>query len=520
MLLFFLALQVQAPANTPRPAHDAVGYNVRITIPDSGKEIRAETYTNWRLVSSEPIRVELDTSLHVDRVTLDNRAISDWRREGELIFIPHHRNAGDVALTDIVYHGIPRDGLIIKDSAGTRTVFSDNWPNRAHRWFPSQDHPSDKASVEFYVTAPAGYQVIANGIRAGQAPVEHGYVTWFFQMVKPIPVYTMVIGVAKMSRIELGNGGCAVRCVPIEVWAYPQDSAYAVSGPFRRSREIVDYFSGVIGEFPYPRLTHVQSSTIFGGMENSTAIFYDEGAYRKKNLSESTVAHETAHQWFGDAVTEREWPHLWLSEGFATYFAALWEEHLGGDSAMVATMAVAARDVIDSKSTQRPIVDSASNLLDLLNTNNYQKGSWVLHSLRALIGDSAFFAGIRTYYRQYRDSVAMSEDFQHVMEKASGQDLSWYFQQSLHQPGYPKLVIESRYDSAAKALRVRVRQTQPEAWGVYRLPGFELLIDGMLVRVDIDSREESFSFDQFSGPAKTIVADPNGWWLTEVTSDQ
>jgi aminopeptidase N len=163
-------------------------------------------------------------------------------------------------------------------------------------------------------------------------------------------------------------------------------------------KEIVDYFTDVVGEFPFSRLTHIQTSTIFGGMENSTAIFYDEGAYRSRRLSESTVAHETAHQWFGDAVTEHDWPHLWLSEGFATYFAALWAGHVGGDSALHATMSGAARGVFRSKSTENPIVDSAANLLDLLNTNNYQKGSWVLHSLRGLIGDSAFFAGIRKYY--------------------------------------------------------------------------------------------------------------------------
>jgi aminopeptidase N len=514
MLLFFLALQVQAPANTPRPAHDALHYDIHLTLPDSGKNIRAEVGIRFRLLSGDPLRLELDSGYTIDQVAVDGRVTRDWRRQGDLILIPHRGASGTEATATIGYHGVPRDGLVARDSAGFRTFFADNWPNRAHRWFPSQDHPSDKATVAFSITALPGFRVIANGARDGGGN-SRGHTIWRYRMDRPIPVYTMVIGAARMARTEMGNGGCAVHCVPIEVWAYPQDSAYAVSGPFRRSREIVDYLTSVIGEFPYPRLTHVQSSTIFGGMENSTAIFYDEGAYRKKNLSENTVAHETAHQWFGDAVTEREWPHLWLSEGFATYFAALWEEHLGGDSAMQATMAVAARDVIGSKSTQRPIVDSASNLLDLLNTNNYQKGSWVLHSLRGLIGDSAFFAGIRAYYRQYRDSVALSEDFQHVMETASGKDLGWYFQQALHQPGFPQLAIESRYDSTAKALRVRVRQTQAEAWGVYRMPGFELLIDGMLVRVDIDSREESFSFDQFSGPAKTVVADPNGWWLTE-----
>jgi len=523
MIALLLALQATplAPANTPRPAHDAIGYNVQVTIPDTGKVIHARVTTTWHLLSTDPIRVELDTALKVDQVTLDGRPTTDWRRDGEIILISHRHRTGDAAVTDIEYHGAPWDGLVFKDSAGVRTIFADNWPNRAHRWFPSQDYPSDKAMIEFHVTAPDGYQVIANGDPTTRI-AGTGHVTWSFVTVRPIPVYTMVIGVAKMAITPMGRGGCAVRCIPLEVWTYPADSAYAVTGPFRRVKEIVDYFTDVVGEFPFSRLSHIQSSTIFGGMENSTAIFYDEEAYRRHRLSESTVAHETAHQWFGDAVTERDWSHLWLSEGFATYFAALWAGHVAGDSALQATMNKAARDVFGSKSTSQPIVDSADNLLELLNSNNYQKGSWVLHSLRGLIGDSAFFAGIRKYYHDFRDSTALSEDFQHEMEEASGTDLGWYFSQALHQPGYPKLEIVSRYDSVGKAFQLAIRQTQPEAWGLYRLPGFEILIGDLLVRVDIEGRESHFSFDQFASPPKTIVPDPNGWWLSEikVTSDK
>lgn len=512
--LLFL-LQVQAPANTPRPAHDAIGYKVAITIPDTGKVIHATTFTLWRLLSSDPIRVELDSALRVGEVTLNNHTVTNWRREGELILIPHGQRAGEHVETGIAYHGAPRDGLVIRDSAGTRTIFADNWPNRAHRWFPSQDHPSDKATAEFQVTAASKYHVIANGDLAGRGSTDGNRSTWFFQTRRPIPVYTMVIGVAMMARTPMGEGGCAVRCVPIEVLTYPADSAYAVTRPFRRVKEILDYFTDLVGEFPYTRLSHVQSSTIFGGMENSTAIFYDEGAYRQQQLNEYTVAHETAHQWFGDAVTEREWPHLWLSEGFATYFAALWAGRADGDSAFRLAMGGAATAVRQSKSSNRPVVDTADNLLQLLNTNNYQKGSWVLHALRGVMGDSAFFAGIREYYRAFRDSTALSEDFERVMETASGQDLGWYFRQALHQPGYPKLEIATRFNTATTSLELTIRQTQAEEWGDYRLPGYELLIDGLLVRVDLEGRESRFTFDQFATAPKEIVPDPNGWWLTE-----
>src|SRR4051812_41679715 len=175
-------------------------------------------------------------------------------------------------------------------------------------------------------------------------------------------------------------------------------------------------------------------------MKNSTAIFYDEKRYRQQNLGEPVVAHETAHQWFGDAVTEADWHHLWLSEGFATYLAALWQRHADGDSAFRAGMQADARIVFDSKESERPIIDSAqSDLIELLNSNNYQKGAWVLHQLRGLIGDSAFYAGLRRYYSVYQDSTALSSHFARIMSVAGGKDLDWYFRQALSQPGYPVL---------------------------------------------------------------------------------
>lgn len=501
-----------APANTPEPAHDALHYDLLLTIPPQGRVISGQMTTKWRLQSSDPLRVELDSVLEVREVEVNGRAVRGWERHGDVLLIPQRGIRGDSAISLIRYSGTPRDGLVIRDTLGVRTIFADNWPNRAHRWFPLQDHPSDKATITFRVAAPNGYQVIANGDRTGPRPIQTGLL-WTYDMSHPIPAATMVIGVAHMARTAMGQGGCPVSCIPIEVWTYAADSTFAVNGPFKRASQIVDYFAAIIGPFPYSRLTHVQSSTIFGGMENSTAIFYDENAYQKHTLSESTVAHETAHQWFGDAITEREWSHLWLSEGFATYFAALWAEHTGGDSALQATMKNAAEGIFKSKSTERPIIDTASNLLDLLNTNNYNKGSWVLHSLRGMIGDSAFFQGIRNYYARYRDSTVLSADFQHEMESASGQNLAWYFSQALSQPGYPKLDIASGYDSSSHLLTVAIRQVQPESWGTYRLPGFELLIGGMLVRVDLEGRETTFTFDQFPERPRSIEPDPNGWWL-------
>jgi aminopeptidase N len=300
--------------------------------------------------------------------------------------------------------------------------------------------------------------------------------------------------------------------VPVSVWTYAEDSAYAVSDPFRRASDIVEYFSGLIGPFPYASLAHVESSTRYGGMENSTAIFYDEKRYREKNLGEPVVAHETAHQWFGDAVTEADWHHLWLSEGFATYLAALWRGHAEGDSAFRAGMQRMGTVVQESKDVQRPILDpAATDLMGLLNSNNYQKGAWVLHQLRGLVGDSVFFGGLRRYYAAYRDSTALSSDFARVMAEAAGEDLEWYFRQALTQPGYP--VLDVKWSHKGKKVTFDITQTQPTEWGTYRLPSLILLVDQTPVRLQIEGRQTRQVVEGISRKPKTIVVDPKGWWL-------
>src|SRR2546422_11135134 len=135
-------------------------------------------------------------------------------------------------------------------------------------------------------------------------------------------------------------------------------------------------------------------------MENATAIFYADQPFRKRTMADGVVAHETAHQWFGDAVTETEWSHLWLSEGFATYFAALWTRKSARDSGFRAEMEEIRRVVLSSRVVaERPVIDTAQqDLMALLNENSYQKGGFVLHMLRTTLGDSAFFRGLHRYY--------------------------------------------------------------------------------------------------------------------------
>ncbi|HEX7335850.1 MAG TPA: M1 family aminopeptidase [Gemmatimonadales bacterium] len=527
MLLILLLTSLQSGlahwADSVGAVHDALHYDITLLPSDTGTHVLGEVQTTWRLRSDQPVTMQLDSAMRVIRVLVDGKentrlARTMYGRSEEDIAVPHGKRAGETVSTRVRYRGFSRDGLIIRNNQyGDRTVFADNWPDRAHLWLPSHDVPGDKATVAFHVQAPVGQQVIANGVLEKIDTLPYGDAVWHYRMDAPIPVYSMVVGVGRLARTALPDAACDVKCVPLSIWSFPQDSAYAVGGAFRQAGRILEYFSRLIGPFPYPSLAHVESSTRFGGMENATAIFYDEKAYRDKQLSDRLVAQETAHQWFGDAVTPRGWPHLWLSEGFATYLAALWKGHAEGDSAFRGAMSEAAEKVLASRVSELPVVDtSETDFMVLLSTNSYQKGAWVLHQLRGLVGDSAFFGGLRRYYTTFQDSSAVSSDFVRLMSQAAGVDLGWYFRQSLEQPGYP--ILDIRWKHGGKKLTLDITQIQKPEWGAYRIPNLELSVDGKPVRVAVEGRSTRRVIEGIGRKPSRIAVDPHGWWLLKINS--
>jgi aminopeptidase N len=249
-----------------------------------------------------------------------------------------------------------------------------------------------------------------------------------------------------------------------------------------------------------------------------TAIFYPEDALAQGRDIELTVAHETAHQWFGDAVTEADWRHLWLSEGFATYFSALFYEKADGDEKFREVMQDFRQQYLISSVTDRPIVDqSEDNLFELLNANNYDKGAWVLHMLRRLLGDEVFFDGIRDYYRRFEHGTALTEDFRRALERASGRDLEGFFDRWVFSPGHPRFAVTW---SVQEETRVVFEQVQPEDWPTYAGPlTLEYSTSDGLIRkvVEIDSREEVAVLPE---RASNLSVDPDDDVLREIVSIQ
>jgi aminopeptidase N len=348
---------------------------------------------------------------------------------------------------EITYSGIPSDGLIIsKNRFGDRTFFADNWPNRAHNWIPCNDVLTDKASVEFIVTAPSYYQVISNGIQIEETNLDKNKKLTHWKENTPIPTKIMVIGVAPFAAVDIGT----YNNIPVSAWIYPQNKEKGIYD-YSIALPILKFLSEYIAPFPFEKLANVQSTTIFGGMENASAIFYDEKAVNGRRTSEPTVAHEIVHQWFGDMASEKSFAHLWLSEGFATYLTNIYWEHQYGKEKMWERLEEDRDKIIRfTRINKRPVVDSISNYMDLLNENSYQKGGWVLHMLRGEVGDAVFQKIIQQYYQQYKGSNADTRDFQRVAEKVWGKKLDWFFNQWLYQSGIPQIDLEWNYDNKEK----------------------------------------------------------------------
>jgi aminopeptidase N len=514
--------RAQSPDPHPyRPGIDVVDYSITLDLPERGTSFEGRAVIAARRSAAIDNFVLDLVALRVDSVLVNERPVQ-FTRTDSVIRVPLASVVGDSFSVAVRYGGEPRDGLIIRtDSSGRWTAFGDNWPNRARNWIPSVDHPSDKATVTWIVRAPSVRKVVANGTlmeetplvgRAGEPPKT--LTRW--RESRPISPYLMVIAAAPLVYYDLGRDGCGVgefdNCVKQSVYVFPEVRDY-LPGPFTHAAPIVRLFSELVAPFPYEKLAHLQSSTRYGGMENAGAIFYSDNAFKRRSMGSGLIAHETAHQWFGDAVTEREWSHVWLSEGFATYFAQIYVEHSEGNSAFRDGMRRIRETVIKApEAASRPVIDTTqTDLMKLLNRNSYEKGGFTLHMLRALVGDSAFFRGIRSYYLGHRHSTAYSIDLQQAIEATSGRSLGWFFDQWLRRPGWAEVTTSWKYDAAQK--RVVATIAQGTRFGAYRFPLTVAITDAsgterratidvpatasstIVVPLDIDAAPRGVAFD-------------------------
>lgn len=505
---------------------DVEHYAFALTLSDTTDAIWGEATVRVRFVERgvSSFWLELATEsggrgMHVDDVRMGAVGVRYTHAADRIaIALPAMAAQGSVGEFTVRYHGVPAKGLRIGPTKyGARSFYSLNWPDLAHQWLPTIDHPSDKATNEFLVTAPAKYQVVANGALEEERDLGDGRRLTHWRESTPIATWLFAFAASEFAVHHAGE----VAHIPLSSWTYPQDRDTLWTRYESTAREALAFFIEHIGPYSYEKLANVEAAGLSGGTEHASAIFYGESSITPQS-SVRIVAHEIAHQWWGNAVTERDWNDVWLSEGFATYFTLLYQEHWKGRDAFVRGLQQS-RDVVFT--TERALPNTPiihENLVDMAKVTNrliYEKGGWTLHMLRSLIGTDAFWEGIRRYHARYKDANASTDDLRRVFEEVSGLELQWFFDQWLRRPGHPTVRAVWSYDAATHVLQMDVEQTQPG--DVYRLP-LEVELTGVPVsdgprrRLELTERRQHVSWNVASAPTG-VVLDPDTWSLIEST---
>jgi aminopeptidase N len=507
LFLFFLPL-THSSAQLYNPVIDVQHYDFSLALNDDSNSIRGTAVITVLFRTGAPqflldltARNSTGKGMTVLSVSENNQPVPFSQDSSHLTLQTPATNGSQHRYT-IRYEGIPADGLKIGENKYKhRGFFGDNWPNRAHNWLPCVDDPSDKATLDWRITAPDHYQVVANGALQEERALPNHLKLTHWKESAPLSPKVMVISVAGFAVDHPGDA----MGVPVWNYVFPENKEIGFKA-YSFPLQILPFYITHIGPYPFEKCGNVQSMTQFGGLENASAISYFQNSVSSPGV-ESLMAHEIAHQWFGDCVTETQWRHLWLSEGFATYMTHCYlENKYGPDTLKKGMIKDRAITIAFEKERFTPIVDTSVNgdYMKLLNRNTYEKGGWVLHMLRRRIGDSLFWKGISTYYTTYRNKNASSEDFQKIIETISGQDFHSFFHQWLYTPGHPHVRISWKYDPDKKALLIDFTQTQDQ---LFDFP-LEYSAGGSLYHIDIHDKTTHVEMPLPEPPNK-LTPDPN-----------
>ena len=369
------------------------------------------------------------TSFNLDLVGLDVAAITvdgvtaGFTRAGrELTVTPVRplRSGADVVVV-VDYSGSPQPVVVGTDlfplgwTTHGRDVFVASEPAGAATWFPANDHPTDKATFRFEITVPSDLSVIANGVERSERTVG-GRSTWVYEMDDPMATYLASVVIGHLSFDEsVGPTGLPIRN------AYATDLADAVRGDFARTGEMVATFERWFGPYPFDVYGQVVVDEDLGyTLENQTLSLFGSDLVTHPDGADVVVAHELAHQWFGDAVSVATWRDIWLSEGFATYAEWIWRQESGGP-----TIAASAAMAYRGADFGVPPGDPGS--AELFQPTVYQRGGLALYALSQALGDQAFRQLLRTWVERHEGGTASTADLQALAEELAGRDLSDLF---------------------------------------------------------------------------------------------
>ena len=510
------------------PKIDVINYVFDLTLSDEKNEIRCNTTIDIRFKASNIEKIRLDLTnysaesgnkgMFVERVESSNIELKFTHKENELwVYFDKPSEKDERIKFSIQYKGVPVNGLQIGNNKyGDRTFFSNNWPNKARHWLATIDHPYDKATCEFIVTAPDHYQVVSNGLKTEETNLHGNLKLTHWKQSIPIASWLYVLGVADFA-VQYHD---EFEGKSLQTWVFKQDRDDGFYDFKEPTKKVLEFYSSYIGPYSYEKLANIQSNSVSGGMEAASAILYSANSVKgDRNIRwRNVVIHEIAHQWFGNAVTEYDWDDVWLSEGFATYFTLLFIEHQYGRDAFVKGLKSSQKrvDSFHKKNPEYTIIhNNLKDMNEVTSSQTYQKGSWVLHMLRGILGTEIFWKGIRAYYLKFKDLNASTEDFKMVMEEVSGLSLTYFFKQWLYSPGSLKLSGFWQYDEINSEIIIELNQVQ-NGNQLIELPlEIEITFENdniKMEKVQLNGKSNTYKIKSDEEPIG-ITLDPNLWVL-------
>jgi aminopeptidase N len=443
---------------------------------DVTPDFKQRTITGRAIITFKPIlkpvrEIKLDAvGLDVHTVTSTEK-IQAYQVTADKLVITFATNLppGQETSVTVTYQAEPKIGIYFRTpemgyKEGDTHLFSQGEEIDARHWYPCFDSPNEKFTSEVTCHVPEGMTVISNGrLVSSEKDPATGLVAFHWTQEKPHANYLITLCAGNFNKIE-GR----YKNVPLAFYT-PASEIQDATNSFRDTKDIMGFFEEEIG-VPYAWAKYDQicvNDFVEGGMENTSATtLTDSTLFRDdtENIrdSDSLISHEMAHQWFGDLVTCKDWSHIWLNEGFATYYETLYMGHKNGRDAMIYELYSRARSITGVTNDMNPIVrrnfDDPGEMFDGRLT--YDKGSWVLHMLRSQLGPDTYRLCIKTYLERHRYGNVVTEDLRSVIEELTGRSYDQFFDQWLYHAHNPELEVNYDWDEVAGLAKVSIHQAQ------------------------------------------------------------
>jgi aminopeptidase N len=472
--------------------------------------------------------------LSIDAVRCDEVGIADFvsTREDLQIAFATPVAPGKQITVHVDYSAQPTAGLYFRTPqqgypASDTHIWTQGETHEARHWFPCFDYPNERSSTEVICHVPAGMTVLSNGRRLGESTDKNGLTAVHWLHEKPHVSYLICLVAGNLTKLTKQH-----RDVPLGFYTQPTLAEHAANS-FRDTPSIMAFYEQEIGvPFPWPKYDQVTiRDFLFGGMENTTLTTLTSGTIFSReteniHTTRRLDAHEMAHQWFGDYVTCKDWSHLWLNEGFATYYTHLYEGHaFGQDALLYGLYRDATNRVLTQKDDKKPVVYRGyKNAMEQFDYRSYPKGSWVLHMLRCQLGPDLYRRCVKAYLEEHALGSVVSDDFRKVLEQHSGRTLDRFFDQWLYHPRHPDLKISYAWLLKQRLAKVTIEQTQRVDDDVllYHFPTkLRFIVDGKPVDREIQVTKAREDFYVALDRQPSIVRfDPEYTVLADVSFDK